>query len=65
MSEDKSGESWTDSIGLTKLEWYAGMALPAVINRLDFFGATPSYQALAHLTYDVAEAMIAESEKRK
>lgn len=49
------------SRGLTKLEWFAGMAMQVNFNT-DHWG---SCESLAQLSFDIAEAMLAESEKRK
>jgi len=48
--------------GLTKLEWFAGMALQGLLadgSRIDL------YTNIAKASFDLAEAMIAEREKRK
>ena len=46
--------------GLTKLEWFAGMALAG-----EDVAAAVNYQEAAKHIFDLAEAMLAESEKRK
>ena len=46
--------------GLTKLEWFAGMALQTL--RIPY---AEQADAAARMAFDVAEAMLAESEKRK
>lgn len=47
--------------GLTKLEWFAGMALIATYMN-GFSG--PSDPERAEVCFDMAEAMLAESERR-
>ena len=47
-------------MGLSKLDWFAGMALQTL--RISY--STHAAEA-ARLAFDVAEAMLAESEKRK
>jgi len=46
---------------LTRLEWFAGMALNAWIDTDHWTNATD----LAKRCFDVAEAMLAESERRE
>ena len=55
--------------GLTKLEWFAGRALQMFgieqeqLDRLDK-GDLPDHKRVATICFDVAEAMLAESERR-
>lgn len=51
---------WPKYSGLTKLEWFAGMALQTYINTDSWATAA----SLAELSFKIAEAMIRESEKR-
>lgn len=51
--------------GLTKLEWFAGMALQAMTELHPTYNTGPCNQSAATRAFDLAEAMIIESEKRK
>lgn len=66
------GESWLDALGsshkkgalyngLSKKEWFAGMALSSLADSNHW----RNRDDLASLCFNLAEAMMAESEKRK
>ena len=61
IAHDRRCDNWCcegEHQGITKLEWFAGMALTGInMNNAPIL--------IAEFAYSVAEAMIAESEKRK
>jgi hypothetical protein len=53
------------SLGLTKLEWFAGKALtPLVENQTKGHSSYGNEIEIARRAFDIAEAMLKESEKR-
>lgn len=58
------------SLGLTTLEWFAGMAIqlfslePKELTLIEK-GEIPDHRLVAKFCFDLAEAMLAESERRR
>lgn len=51
-------QEWPNLPGLTKLEWFAGMALSAL--KIQAY----SHEVMAYHCFELAEAMVAEAERR-
>jgi hypothetical protein len=64
MVEIKENGEWeiNSGDGLSKLEWYAGMALSGILSNPTFSQCT--LKAVAESSFQHAQAMIEEAEKR-
>jgi len=58
-----TGVHYTDKVGMTLLDYFAGQALPGAIKIMEKYGGEASKYA-AVLAYDQAEAMLAERKRR-
>lgn len=50
--------------GMSMLDWFAGQALPALISAASAVNDEANWDYLMPAAYDIAELMVAESEKR-
>lgn len=53
---------WDEEDGMSLRDWFAGMALQALISRIPA-NASPDENGLADYAYDVADAMLAWRER--
>lgn len=58
----RAGEAEISEGGMTMLEWYAGQAMQGILTTAPGMRATPS--KMAEVAFNLAEAMVAEYEKR-